>query len=218
MAKPTSFPSAEDPERLGGRLMQQAWNRDGLPEIAIGLTLLLASGLIYAQTVWPKNTPGFKIAVISFAILLPVLTFSAGPLLKRLRARFLVERSGYVQYKPMQRKHLGMSILFALALALLLFVASRLLPNPERWVLALTGILGGSLQVWAGQATGQRRFVLYGVCWAVAGALLAGSSVPFQPGMAMLFGLQGVVSLISGAIVFGRFLRKPVEESGLDER
>jgi hypothetical protein len=218
MAKPTSFPSAEDPKLLGARLMQQASNRDGLPEIGMGLILLLASGFIYAQAVLPRHSPGFKIAVISFAILLPVLTLSAQALLKRLRARFLVERSGYVQYKPLERKYFGIGILVVLAMTLLMFEASRLLPNPQRWVIALTGLLGGWLQVWAGLAAGLRRFVFYGVCWAVAGLLLAGSSVPFQLGMAILFGVAGAVNLVSGAVVFGRFVRKPIEGIEPDER
>ncbi len=218
MTKPTSFPSAEDPERLGARLMQSSWNRDGLPEIAGGLTLLLASGFIYAQAVLPQNSPGFKIAVISFAILLPVLTLSSRQLLNRLRARFMVERSGYVQYKPAWRKYLGAKVLIGLAMALLLFVAARLLPNPDRWLIALTGLLGGALQVWAGLAVGLRRFVLYGACWALTGALLAYSGIPLGPGMAILFGLQGAVSLISGAVVLGLFLQRPVEEGGPNER
>jgi hypothetical protein len=218
MTKPTAFPSAEDPKRLGTRLIQGSWNRDGLPEIAGGLTLLLASGFIYAQAVLPHNTPGFKMAVISFAILLPVLMLSTQSLLKGVRARFLLERSGYVQYKPMARKYLGAKVLIGLAMALLFFVAARLLPNPDRWLIAFTGLLGGSLQVWVGLAIGLRRFVLYGACWALTGALLAYSGIPLGPGMAILYGLQGAVSLISGAVVFGLFLRRPVEEGGPNER
>lgn len=218
MTKPTSFPSAEDPKRLGARLIQGSWNRDGLPEIAVGLKLLLGSGLIYVQAVLPHNTPGFKIAVISFAILLPVLILSAPQLLNRLRARFMVERSGYVQYKPMARKYLGAKILIGLAMALLFFVAARRLPNPDRWLIAFTGLLGGSFQVWLGLASGPRRLVFYGAGWALTGALLAYSGVPLGPGMAILFGLQGAVSFISGAVVFGRFLRQPVEEGDPNER
>jgi hypothetical protein len=35
----------EDPDWLAGRLMQRAWNRDGLPEIAIGLFFLFMSAV-----------------------------------------------------------------------------------------------------------------------------------------------------------------------------
>ena len=110
-------------------------------------------------------------------------------------------------------------LLSVLALIPLFFVASRLLSYPERWILALTGVLGGSLQVWAGLSIGLRRFILYGACWATAGVALAFSSVPFQPAMAILFALQGSLSLISGAVVFRRLLLKPVEkEDNPDER
>ena len=69
----SSLTGAADPNAVARRLMQKAHTRDGLPEIAVGLIFLLASGLLYAQAVLPRESSGFKSAVLAFSLLLPFL-------------------------------------------------------------------------------------------------------------------------------------------------
>ena len=64
MPNSSSFHAA-DPHAIAARLMQRAHNRDGLPEIAVGLIFLLSAGLIYAWAVLPPASVGFKAAVLA---------------------------------------------------------------------------------------------------------------------------------------------------------
>jgi len=57
---PNSLSSQADPTVMARRLIQKAHNRDGLPEIAVGVSFLLVAGLIYAQVVLPPESSGFK--------------------------------------------------------------------------------------------------------------------------------------------------------------
>ncbi len=64
MPNSSSFHAA-DAHAIAARLMQRAHNRDGLPEIAVGLIFLLSAGLIYAWAVLPPASVGFKAAVLA---------------------------------------------------------------------------------------------------------------------------------------------------------
>jgi hypothetical protein len=56
MSNLSSIPDAADPSAIAGRVLQRAWNRDGLPEMAMGLCFLLSSGLIYATVALPRGS------------------------------------------------------------------------------------------------------------------------------------------------------------------
>ena len=58
MKNSSSLTGSSDPNAMAKRLMQRAHNRDGLPEVAVGLIWLLLSGLIYATIVLPKGSIG----------------------------------------------------------------------------------------------------------------------------------------------------------------
>jgi hypothetical protein len=193
---------------MATRLMQRAHNRDGLPEIAAGFIFLLASGWIYAQVVLPRGSTGFKAAVIAFPLLLTFLIFGSPWVLKRVRRRYLIERSGYVEHKPMGRKQIGIGIMLALLMAVALFGVVPRLSQPDRWLLAGTGLFGGALTAFCGRLP---RFVIGGVWMAAAGVLVAFSGVPLEAGFTILFGFYGLAALVSGGVVFLRFIRQPGE-------
>lgn len=200
-----------DPNAIARRLVQEAHNRDGLPEIAVGLSFLLASSLIHAQTVLPRGSSGFTAAVLAFALLLPLLIFGTPGALRWVRARYLIDRFGYVQYRPIGRRQIGTGIVLAALVALTLFGAVPRLSHPDRWLLAGTGLFGGALAAWCGRLP---RFVIGGVMVATAGVFVAFSGVSLQTGFTILFGFQGLVTLISGGVELLRFLRQP---AGADE-
>jgi hypothetical protein len=208
MPNSSSIPHAADPNAVAKRLIQVTHNRDGLPEIAVGLTFLLVSGLTYAQAVLPRDPIGFKAAVIAFAFLIPVLCLGSPWALKRVRSRYLIERSGYVRYKPLGRQQIGIGILLAVLMAVALFGVVPRLSQPDRWLLAGTGLLGGGLAAWCGRLP---RFVIGGALMAATGVLVAFSGVSPQIGFAILFGFSGLVALISGGAAFLRFIREPIE-------
>jgi hypothetical protein len=209
MHNSSSLNGASDPNAVARRLMQRAYNRDGLPEIAIGLMFLLFSGLIYAQIVLPRQSTGFILAVLAFSLLPLPLFFGSVRTLRWVRRRYLIERVGYVEYKPMRWRQIGFGIVFAALLALALFGVMTRLSHPDPWLLAGSGLLGGALLAWCGRLP---RFVIGGVVMAATGALLAFAGVSLQIGFTMLYGFQGLVTLVSGGVVFLRFIREPMEK------
>jgi ABC-type uncharacterized transport system permease subunit len=98
--------------------------------------------------------------------------------------------------------------MLAALLALALSEASTRLLLPDRWLLAGTGLLGGALIAWRGRL---RRFVIEGVLMAATGVFLAFAGVSLEMGFTMLLGFQGLVTLVSGGVVFLRFIRQPME-------
>lgn len=208
MQNASSLTGSSDPNAVARQLMQRAYNRDGLPEIAVGVIFLLASGIIYARAVLPQESTGFKLAVLAFALLLPFLIFGSPWALEWVRRRYLMERVGYVQRKPIGWRWIALVIVLAALLALALSEAVTRLLLPDRWLLAGTGLLGGALIAWCGRL---RRFVIEGVLMAATGVFLAFAGVSLEIGSTMLLGFQGLVTLVSGGVVFLRFIRQPME-------
>jgi hypothetical protein len=173
-----------------------------LPEILVGVIFLLSSGLIYAQAVLPAATLGFRAAVVGFALFLPVAIFCSQPLLKQVRHHYLIERSGFVQYKPVPRKFRSL-VLPGLAVLAVFATMAFVLPPPGNWLLAVTGILGGLLASFSGR---QPRLILGGAVMALAGVSLTYTRVGLPVGMAILFALQGVVEIVLGGVTLARFL------------
>ena len=200
--------SLEDPNALAGRLMQRAHNQDGLPEIAIGITWLLIAGLTSAQITLPRGSIGLKAAVVVLAILIPALCFSTPALLKWVRRRYFIERVGYVQHKPAGWRQIGFGILVAVLMAGALFGVVPRLARPDAWLLAGTGLFGGALMALGGRLP---RFVIGGLLMAATGMILACFGVSLELGFAIFFGFEGGVCLVSGGIVFLRFMRQPPE-------
>lgn len=203
------FPAGRaGPDAVARRFMQRAHNLDGLPEIAVGLYFLLASGLIYATVALPGKSIGFTLAVLALSLLLPVVGFGSPWAVRWVRRRYLVERVGYVQHKPIGRRQAGFGIVVAALMALALFGAVPRLSQPDRWLLAGTGLLGGALMAWCGRLP---RFVVGGAVTAAVGVFVAFAGVSLRIGFTTLFGFQGLAILVSGSVVFLRFIRQPIE-------
>jgi hypothetical protein len=210
MTSSSFYPPVGDPNAITKRLIQRAHNQDGLPEIAVGLTFLAVGALSYAQVLLPRETIGFKAGVLGLALLIPVLCISTPRALKWVRRRYLVERVGFAEFKPIGRRQIGIGITLALVAAVVLFAVATQFSQPDRWLLAGTGLFGGALTVLGGQLP---RFVIGGVLMAAAGIVIAFAGVSLQIGFAVLFGFHGLLALISGGVVFLRLIRQPVEPS-----
>jgi hypothetical protein len=214
MADAPKDPQQADPDMIASRLLQRAHNLDGLPEIAVGLFFLMASGLSYAMATLPKGSLGFGIAVLSFSFGLPVLLFCTRPLVYWVRRRYLVQREGYVQYKPWDRKRRIRFVGIGLTAVVLMPIVNLALPPLGSWFVTLTGVLMGLLAVICGRMP---RFVFAGVLAALAGVLIARIDMPLGLGMAALFGFQGVVTLVSGGVTLIRFFNPPPTGAESDE-
>ncbi|MEX2304238.1 MAG: hypothetical protein WD733_25060 [Bryobacterales bacterium] len=208
MAYESSLSSGADPNAIGQRLLQRAHVRDGLAEIYAGALFLLLAGLISAQLLLPRDSMGFRAAVLASSFLIPVLGVSAKWVLKRVRGRYLIERWGFVENKLIDRKQIGLGILFAALVGLLLFGVVPRLSQPDFWLLAGSGVFGGAILAWGGRLP---RFVIEGAVMATTGVLVAFSSLELDTGFAILFGFQGLMILATGCVVFLRFIRQPIE-------
>ncbi|SPF56840.1 membrane hypothetical protein [Candidatus Sulfopaludibacter sp. SbA4] len=195
----------KDPKVLANRLLQRAWNRDGLPEIGSGLFSLVAAGLIYAMQILPRRSPGQIAAILIFAFVLPLYGFCAQPLVKRIRSRWLLERAGYVQHLPnrnLKRNNLRLLAVMAVVMPLV-FLAFN---YSERLLLPMTGALGALICGLVGWSARMVRLMAGGAIMLATAILLALSSVPVMIGMAILFGSQGLYYLLTGGVAFLRFM------------
>ncbi len=199
----------EDPNVIANRLMQKAHNRDGLPEIAIGLCFLTVAFTMWMQVVFHTGSMGYTAGFWSFALLVPAMILGSQWAIKRVRRRFLIEKVGYVQLKPVNRKRSGIVIGIAFVVAIVAaFAAFKGSFPPASFVLAGTGIGGGVLAALSGRLP---RYVIGGVIMAATGILVAFSKVSLGAGFMILYGFMGVLSLISGCVVLVLFMRKPAE-------
>ena len=199
----------ESPEKIAGRLMQKAHNQDGLPEMAIGVVFLVLAGLNWLPTAVKPGSVAHIVALCAQALLIPILVLRLPWAIKTARRKFLIEKAGYVESKPAHKKHLGIVIVIAVVVAVAgVFAAYRGSFPPTSWVLGATGIGGGVLAAIAGRLP---RFVIGGVVMAVTGLALAVSGASLATGFAILYGLIGLLALLSGCVVFVLFMRTPAE-------
>jgi hypothetical protein len=199
----------ENPDAIAKRLMQKAHNRDGLPEIAIGLTFLIVAAALWMQVVFHLGSAGYTAGFWSFTLLVPTMILGSQWVIKWLRRQFLIEKAGYVQLKPINRKHSAIIIGIAFVVAVVAaFAAIKGSIPPASLMLAGTGIGGGLLATLSGRIP---RFFIGGGVMAAIGISVAFSGVSLGLGFTILFGLMGALTLVSGCVVFLLFLRKPVE-------
>lgn len=189
-----------DPQALARQLIRRAHKTDGLPEVTVGLIFLLVSGLLYAQAALPRQSPAYKAAILAFAFGVPILIFTARTVIDWLRRRYLLERSGYVEFHAARRGWMPAVVTAALPLPIAFL--------SQRWLLALTGLSGGLLIGFGGGST---RFTIAGAVMAATGAVLSLRHTAIVPGFAILFGIQGALILVSGVVVFARFVRRSAE-------
>ncbi len=132
--------------------------------------------------------------------------------IKWVRRRFLIERIGFVELKPVPRelRFIVTCVAFVVAAAMAYGVYLRAVP-PSGWMVAGTGMAWGLLAVYEGRLP---RYVIGGVLMAVVGICLGFSGVSFEMGSLILYGSMGMLSLVSGCVVLLRFVR--MQDEGAD--
>jgi hypothetical protein len=196
-----------DPEAAARRLMQRAHNRDGLPEIAIGAFLLAVAFLIWLQVAYWPGSPAYRASWWGMMLGMPILIGGAPWAIRRVRQKFLMNKVGYVELKPISKKlRLVVACVAFVVAGVLVWAVYRRAVSSGSWLLAGTGIAWGSLAVYAGRLP---RYVVGGVLMAVVGMGLAVSGFSFERGSLILYGSMGLLSLTSGCVVLVRFVRIP---------
>lgn len=203
-------PSMEDPDRLACRLIQRAWNRDGLPEIAVGISLLICAVLYEARRHFQAGSPAFKVLSLTICTAMLLACFALQRAVKWVRTRFLIARTGYVETKPLRGKRRALIVSIAMITGAFTSVVVTLAARnhfslPNQWIVAVLGVLVGIFHAVVGRSL---RFVFSGALFAVAGILLGIFRAGFEFGFMALWGVVGTVCTISGAIVLASYLRQ----------
>lgn len=186
-----------------------------MPEIAAGMSLLLVAGITAVQLKLAHGSllHGLLLrGIVSMALVLvgfPAIGFAWGTAIKWARNRWLIERTGYVELKPPSptRRVLGLSIAMIVAMIVAAAAAAEIrahIASPRQWILAGTGVLYGVLFSIGGRSL---RFVFNGAVVAVIGILLAEYNVGYGTGWMVLYGVAGVITVISGVAVLIRYLK-----------
>ena len=199
-----------DPEAAAQRLLERAHNRDGLPEIVIGVIFLTVACLLWLPIEFPRR--GW---IGSLGLGFVVFPMAAGApwLITTLRRRYLIEKAGYVEFKPASRRRRRLAVVSCFAIVAGVAMAHDFWEHgmlPASWSVAGIGIAGGALFAFAGKLP---RFVFGGAIMTVVGIVVGLSGASLGMGQAILYGVMGVLSLFSGVVVLVIFLRKRDEAS-----
>lgn len=203
----SSFQNVEvNPDAVARNLMQRAHNQDGLPEILIGVFFLAVAGLMWLQVAFQPRSFEYLASIFGLVLIIGPVGALLPWLIKMVRRRYLIERVGYVEPKPASRRRLavvlGVALLVGAAAA---FAAWRGAFPPASWVLAGTGIFFGAVGAAVGRSP---RFIVGGVICAVIGCAAGLNRFSLASGFTLVYGVMGLLSLISGCVVLSNFIRK----------
>jgi hypothetical protein len=196
-----------NPTLVARRLMQQAHNRDGLPEIFAGVGLLIGSGLSWSDLL--RGSTEQSIALLASTLLTIVYCLVSGRAVKWLRRRYLINRVGYVQYRantPAMLRAILLGVVVSVTVALTMWMVRSV--ESLKWLIVMLGFSIGAFEVFAGRLP---RFWFTGTFAVLAALALASSTLSFAVSLAVFFDLIGVVEIIVGTFVLVRLLLQPVE-------
>jgi len=202
-------PAEVDPKALAHRMMQRAHNRDGVPEIAIGVAFIVQALLVFLQSLQPAGSIVYKGLALALAVFVPAVGLTVGAVIQRFRRHYLLDRFGYLETRRVGLRSMLFGIVFAAMLAVLIGLIFRFSVS-DQWVLAGAGILGGALAAFCGKLP---RFIVHGGLIATIGLMAAYERLSLLLGFALMFGLSGIAILVSGSVVFARFMRQSGERS-----
>lgn len=189
------------------RRVHQSVFQDGLIEIMMGGFLLVVGGLL--------GRAGRLLLLIS--LLVP---FLGNALLERLKKRYIYPRIGYVKLRPKKEADPKGIVVAGILYVVIMLASMALFPlamGKERgWTFwfnyflpASAGFMLAIGPFWLGETYGVKRGYVFAALF-----LLSGIAIPVlgiasgYEAVALECLLVGVISLISGVIMFTRFLRK----------
>ncbi|MGA8088314.1 MAG: hypothetical protein WCA10_13475 [Terracidiphilus sp.] len=203
----SSFQNVDvNPDAAARNLMQRAHNQDGVPEILVGAFFLAVAGLMWLQVAFKPGSIEYLASVLGLMLLIIPVGALLPWMIRMVRRRYLIERVGYVEPKPANRKRLAVVVGIAFVVgAAAAFAAWRGAFPPASWVLAGTGIFGGAIVAAAGRLP---RFIVGGVIGAVVGCVAGLDRLTLALGFTLVYGVMGLLSLGSGVVVLLLFMRK----------
>jgi hypothetical protein len=200
--------SIEDPKIAAERLMQRAYNRDGLPELAIGLILMLYASFMFGiSTLMKGGWPASIAFMLGSGLGLPLLGWTIQQRLSGwVRSRYLTPRLGYVRHKPREREPVWHVILLSLACAFVMGPGFLIFKRWDKWFLLLAGCCWGAGRIGFGRRLGVPRFVVTGILSALLGGALSLTNLTVGIAVPAWFGATGLVEFASGCVVLFHLL------------
>lgn len=199
----SSSPSLANPDALARRMIQCAHNRDGLPEMVVGISFLVASA-INATTL---AIHGYLAAVLIsvFAVLITVMGLTANRIVDWTRRRFLLQWVGYVQVRSHGKKPVVVALIAAAFIGTVAAIALLHFEPSAQLLVLVCGIFVGILQIVIGRIM---RFWIAGGLILCAALVIAQANWSMELSLAAFFVCAGAINLISGGITFFRLLQK----------
>jgi hypothetical protein len=186
---------------------QRYWNVDGLTDIATGTWVLLVALCLYGISHTQRGTPGRVVLVLVFAFGLPTVLLLSGRLIVAIRRRFTYQRTGFVEYRRLDRRAWIAGIALAAVLALLLVGLMRSGANWMTTLFVLQGVVPGACAIYFGRLVRLTRFQVYGLLYILAGIAVALVAPGLEEGMTAFWATMGAVHLLAGALTLWRYLR-----------
>lgn len=202
--------SMEDPMIAAELLMQRAYNRDGLPELTMGLILMLYASFLFAiSTLTNGGWRAFAAFGLGTGLGLPLLGWTMRRFRGWVQSRYLMPRLGYVRHKPTEPEPV-----WPLILACCVMGAGFLIFRSwNHWLLLLAGCCYGAGRIGLGLRLGIRRFVVAGILGAMLGVGLSLTGLTVFIAVPAWFGAIGLIEFVSGCTVLLHLL---AESSGAE--
>lgn len=180
--------------------------QDGVMEIMLGVLLIFFGGAM--------SSKGTLTPLIVFAI------FAANPILNRIKARYIYPRVGYVklpQEEQKDTKGIGIAALvFVIFLLVSLGISSWIMgaqAGKDFWMTFIlppfTGFMMAFGPFWLGQTYGLVRGYVFAAIFLILGIVIPvfGFASGYEA-VGLICSIQGIIILITGIIMFTRFLRR----------
>jgi len=188
------------------RRTRQYWNIDGLPELGFGLICLLLAAYFYIQSTLAADTLLSQVLNLSFILLIIGGGLASNRLISYLKRRITYPRTGYVAYRRSPRSRrlvlgLAAGLISASLVGLLSFTESN-----SFWMPTATALLIAAVFAYIAYRGSSNRYYLLALASLVIGAITALAGLTDLLGLAVYYGGMGLVQVVSGGLVFRRFL------------
>jgi hypothetical protein len=181
------------------------WFADGLSEIAMGVIFLLLTLLFF----WEARIPSGSWLHLVFTLVWPLLIggfpWLMRRLVRRVKARYIWPRTGYVSYQYRRSSLWGRKWLWMASIALVGGLTIGALMTWPRFLSLLFALSAAAWFSYMGYYVGLRRFYLLAAWGLLVGGGVALTSVPRFLGAAIFWLAMSVGCLASGLYALGRY-------------
>jgi hypothetical protein len=203
--------------------VKRYWYSDGIADISVGAMFLMLGLFFGVQGYFGEGSTVSVILQVSMVLVMVGGIFGVQWLVNTLKSRLTYPRTGYVEYRA-KDKDSNQRRFVVIGVALIIAVASIVLFDfiRELDTMVLTsGILVGIVFIaLRGKSTGVTRFYVLGVIAIILGVGLSLGDLSQEYNLALFYGLEGIMLMITGGIVLQRYISEnpmPADEDGDDE-